>query len=96
MILLSVRVGHVLLPLNGPPESPSRERKLIKYERAVFSQSQKHREHREHCWVIKHDTKVEVGGVPVVTEWLTIPTGTHEDSGLIPGLAQWVNNLSLL
>ena len=28
-------------------------------------------------------------GVPIVAQWLTNQTSTHEDSGLIPGLAQW-------
>ena len=28
-------------------------------------------------------------GVPVVVQWLTNPTGNHEVSGSIPGLAQW-------
>ena len=29
-------------------------------------------------------------GVPVVAQWLTNPTSTNEDSGLIPGLDQCV------
>ena len=33
--------------------------------------------------------KVETG-VPVVAQWLTNPTRSHEVSGSIPGLAQWV------
>ena len=31
-------------------------------------------------------------GVPVVAQWLTNPTNIHEDSGLIPGLTQWVKD----
>ena len=34
-------------------------------------------------------------GVPVVAQWLTIPTGIREDVGLIPGLDQWVRDLAL-
>ena len=35
-------------------------------------------------------------GVPVVAQWLTNPTRNHELVGLIPGLAQWVEDLALL
>ena len=34
-------------------------------------------------------------GVPVVAQWLTDPTRNHEVAGLIPGLAQWANDLAL-
>ena len=30
-------------------------------------------------------------GVPIVAQQVTNPTSIHEDMGLIPGLAQWVN-----
>ena len=33
--------------------------------------------------------------VPVVTQWLTNLTRNHEVVGLIPALAQWVNDLAL-
>ena len=29
-------------------------------------------------------------GVLIVSQWVKNPTGIHEDSGLTPGLAQWV------
>ena len=31
-----------------------------------------------------------------MAQWLTNPTRTHEVTGLIPGLAQWVKDLVLL
>ena len=34
-------------------------------------------------------------GVPVVVQWLTNLTRKHEVVGLIPALAQWVDNPAL-
>ena len=31
-------------------------------------------------------------GVPVVAQWLTSPTGNHGVAGLVPALAQWVDD----
>ena len=34
-------------------------------------------------------------GVPIVVQWIKNPTSLGEDTGLIPGLAQWVKDLEL-
>ena len=34
-----------------------------------------------------------IGGVPIVAQQLRNLTSTHEDTVLIPGLAQWVKGL---
>ena len=34
-------------------------------------------------------------GVPIMAQQVKNPTGTHEDTGLIPGPAQWLKDLVL-
>ena len=43
-----------------------------------------------------HRGKRQPWGVPVVAQWLTNPTRSHEVTGSIPSLAPWVKDLVLL
>ena len=42
-----------------------------------------------------HFLKTFIPGVPVVAQWLTNLIRNHDVVGLIPGLAQWVEDLAL-
>ena len=39
--------------------------------------------------------RLQDGGVPVVAQWLTNPTGNHGVAGSVPALAQWVGEPAL-
>ena len=39
--------------------------------------------------------KKHFSGVPVMAQWVTNPTGSHDVAGSIPGLAQWVTDPAL-
>ena len=45
--------------------------------------------------VLDHESEDLGTGVPIVAQWLTNPTSIHEDTGSIPGLAQWVRDMVL-
>ena len=40
----------------------------------------------------QHATKKQMGGVPVMAQWLRNLTRNHDVVGLVPGLAQWVKD----
>ena len=46
--------------------------------------------------VILLNSKSTKSGVTVIGQWLMNPTSIHEDTGLIPGLAQRVKDLAVL
>ena len=41
---------------------------------------------------MRKEKEIALLGVPVVAQWLTNPTRSHEVAGLTPALAQWVKD----
>ena len=52
--------------------------------------------HANSCKYKALDIKFKVSGVPVMVQWKRTRLGTMMFVGLIPGLAQWLNNPVLL
>ena len=48
-----------------------------------------------HLYNAIHLSKITELGVPIMAQQLTNPNNIHEDTGSIPGLAQWVKDPAL-
>ena len=59
---------------------------------AQLNKSERQRQTQCDVTYMWKQTKQVNRGVPIMTQWLMNPTRSHEVAGLIPALAQWVNN----
>ena len=67
------------------PERPSTE-EWIKKIWCIYTM--------EYYSAIKKNKTMQFAGVPIVAQWLTNPTKIHEGLGSIPGLTQWIKDLT--
>ena len=79
-----------------PQEAALEKTKKKKNQEVILCFHEKQTEFITYHKVLGSFVTKTVQGVPVVVQWLTNMTRNHEVLGLVPGLAQWVEDLALL